>query len=45
MVEAIRGIASQRRPSEARIPDLLSGLATIVGRMNADSPIFAAAGE
>jgi predicted glycosyltransferase len=45
MAEAIRGIASQRRPSEAQIPDLLSGLPTIAGRVSAASPAFAAAGE
>ena len=45
MVEAIRALANQRRPSEARIPGLLSGLPTIAARVTATTPIFAAAGE
>ncbi len=45
MVEAIRALANQRRPSEARIPGLLSGLETIAARLTAATPVFAAAGE
>ncbi|MEE8455750.1 MAG: glycosyltransferase, partial [Limibaculum sp.] len=45
MVEAIRALANQRRPSEARIPGLLSGLPTIAARVTATTPVFAAAGE
>jgi len=45
MVEAIRALASQPRPSEARIPGLLSGLDTIAARVTETNPVFAAAGE
>ncbi len=45
MVEAIRALASQPRPSDVRIPGLLSGLPTIAARVNATTPVFAAAGE
>jgi hypothetical protein len=45
MVTAIRALATQRRPSEGRIPGLLSGLTTIAERMTEAAPVFAAAGE
>jgi predicted glycosyltransferase len=45
MVTAIRALADQRRPSEVRIPGLLSGLTTIAARMAVTTPAFAAAGE
>jgi predicted glycosyltransferase len=45
MVTAIRALATQRRPSEGRIPGLLSGLTTIAERMTEATPAFAAAGE
>jgi predicted glycosyltransferase len=45
MVEAIRALTSQPRPSEVRIPGLLSGLPTIAARVTATIPVFAAAGE
>jgi predicted glycosyltransferase len=44
MAEAIRALARQRRPSEVRIPGLLSGLPTIAARVTATTPVFAAAG-
>ncbi|MEM1274957.1 MAG: glycosyltransferase [Pseudomonadota bacterium] len=43
MAAAIRGLAGGRRPSDARIPDLMAGLSTIVER--AGRPVLAAAGE
>ena len=45
MAEAIRALANQPRPSEVRIPGLLSGLTTIAARMTGTNPVFAAAGE
>jgi predicted glycosyltransferase len=45
MVTAIRALATQRRPSEACIPGLLSGLSTIADRMAEATPAFAVAGE
>ncbi len=45
MVEAIRALAGQPRPSAVRIPGLLSGLETIADRLTAATPVFAAAGE
>jgi predicted glycosyltransferase len=45
MARAIRALADQPRPSEVRIPGLLSGLTTIAERMTATTPVFAAAGE
>jgi predicted glycosyltransferase len=45
MAEAIRALASQPRPSEVRIPGLLSGLETIATRVTETTPVFAAAGE
>ncbi|MFQ5566755.1 MAG: glycosyltransferase family protein [Paracoccaceae bacterium] len=45
MIAAIRALARQRRPSEVRIPGLLSGLPTIAARVTATTPVFAAAGE
>ncbi len=45
MVEAIRALGGQPRPSEVRIPGLLSGLETIAERVTAATPVFAAAGE
>jgi predicted glycosyltransferase len=45
MTEAIRALAIQPRPSEVRIPGLLSGLPTIAARVTGTSPVFAAAGE
>lgn len=43
MAQAIRGLSDGRKPSNARIPDLLAGLSTIVER--AGRPVLAAAGE
>ena len=45
MADAIRALAHQPRPSEVRIPGLLSGLSTIAERTTGTSPAFAAAGE
>jgi len=45
MVAAIRGLASQPRPSEVSIPGLMSGLETIAARVSATTPVFATAGE
>ena len=45
MVEAIRALASQPRPSEVHIPGLLSGLSTIAAQVTATTAVFAAAGE
>ncbi|HSF95764.1 MAG TPA: hypothetical protein VLA52_12125 [Thermohalobaculum sp.] len=45
MAGAIRALATQRRPSETRIPGLLSGLETIAGRLTATTDPIAAAGE
>jgi predicted glycosyltransferase len=45
MATAIRALSTQRRPSEVRIPGLLSGLTTIAARMTGESAVFAAAGE
>jgi hypothetical protein len=45
MAGAIRALATQPRPSDVRIPGLLSGLDSIAGRVSAAPPIFAAAGE
>jgi len=45
MAAAIRALPSQRRPSEVSIPGMLSGLATIAGRLNPPAPTLVAAGE
>jgi predicted glycosyltransferase len=45
MAQAIRALADQPRPSEVRIPGLLSGLPTIAARVTGTPPVFAAAGE
>jgi predicted glycosyltransferase len=45
MAGAIRALADQAKPSEVRIPGLLSGLTTIAERMTATTPALAAAGE
>ena len=45
MIAAMRGLPDQPRPSEVRIPGLLSGLETIAARMIDPIPAFAAAGE
>jgi predicted glycosyltransferase len=45
MAQAIRALANQPRPSEVRIPGLLSGLPTIAARVTGTPPVFAAAGE
>ncbi|MHA1529182.1 MAG: glycosyltransferase family protein, partial [Alphaproteobacteria bacterium] len=45
MVEAIRALAGQPRPSEVRIPGLLTGLETIAARVTETTPVFVAAGE
>jgi len=45
MARAIRALATQPRPSDVRIPGLLSGLDSIAGRVTAAPPILAAAGE
>jgi predicted glycosyltransferase len=45
MAQAIRALAVQPRPSEVRIPGLLSGLPTIAARVTGIPPVFAAAGE
>jgi hypothetical protein len=45
MARAIRALATQPRPSDVRIPGLLSGLDSIAGRVSAAPPVLAAAGE
>jgi predicted glycosyltransferase len=45
MARAIRALASQRRPSEAAMPGLLSGLETVVARALPPEPRFATVGE
>ncbi|MDH3667477.1 MAG: hypothetical protein OEN23_11160 [Paracoccaceae bacterium] len=45
MASAIRALAQQKRPSEVRIPGLLSGLETIAARVTGAAPAYAAAGE
>lgn len=44
MAAAIRALANQHRPSEVRIPGLMSGLETIVARVGGAAPVRAAAG-
>lgn len=44
MAAAIRALADQPRPSEVRIPGLMSGLETIVARVGGAAPVRAAAG-
>ena len=44
MAAAIRALARQPRPSEVRIPGLLAGLESIVGRVGGAAPVRAAAG-
>ncbi len=45
MADAIHALAHQPRPSEVRIPGLLSGLSSIAERVAGTSVAFAAAGE
>jgi predicted glycosyltransferase len=45
MAAAIRALADQPKPSEVRMPGLLSGLATIAERVTGNPPALVAAGE
>lgn len=45
MARAIRALSTQPRPSDVRIPGLLSGLESIAERVVAAPPVLAAAGE